>query len=109
MPRADLSRGSKVSPQNCLLNHYSVHDLRAFAKRAGHQIVGVFKETASGAKNDRVERMKVMALPRPGRSTPSLSPSCRAGDEAPQDLVQTLDDLHSWMTSGPPIRRPSGC
>ena len=27
-------------------------DLRAFAKRAGHKIVAVFKETASGAKND---------------------------------------------------------
>src|SRR5262245_65821966 len=37
-------------------------DLRAFARRAGHHIVGVFKETASGAKNDRVERKKVMAL-----------------------------------------------
>jgi hypothetical protein len=37
-------------------------DLRAFARRAGHHIVGVFKETASGAKNDRVERMKVMRL-----------------------------------------------
>jgi putative DNA-invertase from lambdoid prophage Rac len=42
-------------------------DLRAFARRAGHKVVGVFKETASGAKNDR--------------PTP--------------DLVQTLDDLHS--------------
>jgi putative DNA-invertase from lambdoid prophage Rac len=31
-------------------------DLRAFAKRAGHHIVGVFKETASGAKNDSVSR-----------------------------------------------------
>jgi Resolvase, N terminal domain len=29
---------------------------------AGHHIVGVFKETASGAKNDRAERQKVMAL-----------------------------------------------
>jgi len=37
-------------------------DLRSFARRAGHHIVGVFKETASGAKNDRVERKKVMAL-----------------------------------------------
>jgi predicted site-specific integrase-resolvase len=37
-------------------------DLRAFARRAGHHIVGVFKETASGAKNDRIERKKVMAL-----------------------------------------------
>src|SRR5262245_42786697 len=37
-------------------------DLRAFTRRAGHRIVGVFKETASGAKNDRPERKKVMAL-----------------------------------------------
>jgi predicted site-specific integrase-resolvase len=37
-------------------------DLRTFAKRAGHRIVGVYKETASGTKNDRVERKKVMAL-----------------------------------------------
>jgi DNA invertase Pin-like site-specific DNA recombinase len=37
-------------------------DLRAFAKRAGHKVVAVFKETASGAKDDRVERKKVMAL-----------------------------------------------
>jgi putative DNA-invertase from lambdoid prophage Rac len=37
-------------------------DLRAFAKRAEHEIVAVFRETASGAKNDRAERKKVMAL-----------------------------------------------
>ena len=42
-------------------------DLRAFAKRAGHKIVGVFKETASGARNDRIERKKVMALARKSR------------------------------------------
>jgi putative DNA-invertase from lambdoid prophage Rac len=39
-------------------------DLRAYAKRAGHRIVGVFKETASGARADRAERSKVMALAR---------------------------------------------
>ena len=36
--------------------------MRAFAKRARHRVAGVFKETASGAKNDRVERKRVMAL-----------------------------------------------
>jgi Resolvase, N terminal domain len=36
--------------------------LRTFAKRSGHHIVAVFKETASGAKNDRKERKKVTAL-----------------------------------------------
>ena len=37
-------------------------DLRAFAKKAGYKIVGVWKETASGAKDDRAERKKVLAL-----------------------------------------------
>jgi putative DNA-invertase from lambdoid prophage Rac len=39
-------------------------DLRAFAKRAGHKIVAVFKETASGPDNGRPERAKVLALAR---------------------------------------------
>lgn len=37
-------------------------DLRAFAERAGYAVVGVFKETGSGVKLDRIERRKVMAL-----------------------------------------------
>jgi len=37
-------------------------DLRAFANKAGYKIVGVWKETASGAKDDRPERKEVLAL-----------------------------------------------
>src|SRR5713226_4211728 len=37
-------------------------DLRAFAKKAGYKIVGVWKETASGSKDERAERKKVLAL-----------------------------------------------
>jgi putative DNA-invertase from lambdoid prophage Rac len=37
-------------------------DLRAFAKKAGYKVVGVWKETASGAKLERAERKKVLAL-----------------------------------------------
>jgi len=37
-------------------------ELRAFAKKAGYKIVGVWKETASGAKDDRVQRKEVLAL-----------------------------------------------
>jgi hypothetical protein len=33
-----------------------------FARRTGHHIIAVCKETASGAKIDRVQRKKVMAL-----------------------------------------------
>ena len=34
-------------------------DLRAFAKKAGYKIVGVWKQIASGAKQERAERKKV--------------------------------------------------
>jgi len=37
-------------------------DLRAFAKKAGYKVVGVWKETASRAKQERAERKKVLAL-----------------------------------------------
>jgi putative DNA-invertase from lambdoid prophage Rac len=35
-------------------------DLRAFAKKAWYKIVGVWQETASGAKDDRAERKDVL-------------------------------------------------
>lgn len=38
------------------------HELRTFAARAGYEIVGIWKETASGVRQDRVKRQKVMAL-----------------------------------------------
>jgi putative DNA-invertase from lambdoid prophage Rac len=37
-------------------------DLTTFAARAGYEISGFFKETGSGAKLDRAERKKMMAL-----------------------------------------------
>ena len=37
-------------------------DLRAFAKKAGYKVAGVWKETASGTKDERAERKKVLAL-----------------------------------------------
>ena len=43
-------------------------DLFAFAARAGYDVVGVWKETASGAKDDRAERKKVLALVAAGQS-----------------------------------------
>ena len=74
-------------------------DLRAFAKRAGHKIVAVFTETASGAKNDRVERKKVMALAQAREIDAILVSELSRWGRSTQDLVQTLDDLHSWKVS----------
>jgi len=74
-------------------------DLRAYAERAGHRIVGVFKETASGARNDRAERSKVMALARAREIDAVLVTELSRWGRSTQDLVQTLDDLHSWKVS----------
>jgi putative DNA-invertase from lambdoid prophage Rac len=74
-------------------------DLRAFAKRAGHEIVAVYKETASGAKNDRAERKKVMALAQARKIDAILVTELSRWGRSTQDLVQTLDDLHSWKVS----------
>jgi DNA invertase Pin-like site-specific DNA recombinase len=74
-------------------------DLRAFAKRAGHEIVAVFKETASGAKNDRPERLKAMALAKAHEINAILVTELSRWGRSTQDLVQTLDDLHSWKVS----------
>src|SRR6516164_8437343 len=65
-------------------------ELRAFAKRAGHKIVGVFKETASGARNDRVERNKVMALARNHEIDAILVTELSRWGRSTQDLVSTL-------------------
>jgi putative DNA-invertase from lambdoid prophage Rac len=73
-------------------------DLRAFVKRAGHKIVAVFKETASGAKNDRLKR-KTMALAQAHEIDAILVTELSRWGRSTQDLVQTLDDLHGWKTS----------
>ena len=74
-------------------------DLRAFAKRGKHRIVGIFKETASGAKNDRAERAKVMALAQARQIDAVLVTELSRWGRSTQDLVQTLDNLHSWKVS----------
>jgi DNA invertase Pin-like site-specific DNA recombinase len=74
-------------------------DLCGYANRAGHIIVGVFKETASGARNDRVERAKVMALAQARKIDAILVTELSRWGRSTQDLVQTLDDLHGWKVS----------
>jgi putative DNA-invertase from lambdoid prophage Rac len=74
-------------------------DLKAFARRSGHKIVAVFKETASGADDDRPERKKVMALARAREIDAILVTELSRWGRSTQDLVRTLDDLHGWKVS----------
>jgi putative DNA-invertase from lambdoid prophage Rac len=74
-------------------------ELRAFAERAGHQVVGVFIEKASGVRNDRQERKKVLVLARGRQINAILVTELSRWGRSTQDLVQTLDDLYAWGVS----------
>ncbi len=70
-------------------------DLRAFAEsRAGHKIVAVFKDTASGADNVRPERAKDPGVARAHEIDAILVTELSRWGRSTQDLVQTIDDLH---------------
>ena len=74
-------------------------DLLAFATRAGQEVVGVWKETASGAKQDRLERQKVMALAQARSIEAIVVTELTRWGRSTIDLVHTLNDLQAWGVS----------
>src|SRR6202167_1542201 len=74
-------------------------DLRAFAERAAYEVVGVFKETGSGAKLDRVERRKVMALAQARQVDAVLVTELSRWGRSTTDLLATLKELEARRVS----------
>jgi putative DNA-invertase from lambdoid prophage Rac len=74
-------------------------DLRAFAERAGYEVIGVFKETGSGAKLDRIERRKVMALAQAHRVDAVLVTELSRWGRSTLDLLETLRELEARRVS----------
>lgn len=74
-------------------------DLLEFAGRAGYEVVGIWKETASGARQDRAERRKVMALAQARRIDVILVTELSRWGRSTIDLVHTLHDLQAWGVS----------
>jgi putative DNA-invertase from lambdoid prophage Rac len=74
-------------------------DLRAFAKRRGYAIAGVWKETASGTKDDRVHRKAVLSLAQAGDIDVILVTELTRWGRSTLDLFHTLNDLQSWGVS----------
>jgi putative DNA-invertase from lambdoid prophage Rac len=85
-----------TSDQSC---ERQEQDLKAFAKRVGYKVIATFKETASGADDDRPERSKVMALARAREIDAILVTELSRWGRSTQDLVRTLDDLHGSKVS----------
>lgn len=74
-------------------------DLTAFATRAGYNVVKVFKETGSGAKLDRAERRKIMALAQARQIDAVLVTELSRWGRSTVDLLNTLRELESWKVS----------
>jgi putative DNA-invertase from lambdoid prophage Rac len=76
-----------------------VSELREFATRSNYCVEEVFIETASGAKNDRKERAKVMLLARQRKIQAVLVSEMSRWGRSTQDLLSTLEELASWNCS----------
>ena len=85
-----------TSDQTCARQE---RDLGAFAKKAGYKIAGVWKETASGAKDDRAERKEVLALAQARKIDVILVTEFTRWGRSMLDLFHTLQDLQAWGVS----------
>ena len=74
-------------------------DLRAYAQKAGYEVVGVWKETASGSKNNRVERKKVMNKAQSREIDGVLITELTRWGRSTIDLITTLQNLAHWRVS----------
>jgi putative DNA-invertase from lambdoid prophage Rac len=94
--RAALYCRVSTADQSCARQE---RDLIAFAARAGYDVVGVFKETGSGAKLDRAERRKVMALAQRREIDAVLVTELSRWGRSTLDLLHTLKELETWRVS----------
>ncbi len=94
--RAALYCRVSTADQSCARQE---RDLAAFAARAGYEVVGVFKETGSGAKLDRIERRNVMALAQRREIDAVLVTELSRRGRSTLDLLHTLKQLETWRVS----------
>jgi putative DNA-invertase from lambdoid prophage Rac len=73
--------------------------LEAFADRAGYEVVATFTETASGTRNDRQERAKVMAMAQARKIDAVLVTELTRWGRSTIDLLSTLQELHNQRVS----------
>lgn len=74
-------------------------DLLTLAMRAGYEVVGIYKETGSGARLDRAERKKVMALAQARRIDAVLVTELSRWGRSTMDLLHTLRELEARRVS----------
>lgn len=96
MERIAIYTRVSTDDQDC---QRQLHDLRSLALQSGGEIVLEVTEVASGSRNDRAERAKVIELARQRKITHVLVTELSRWSRSVQDLLLTLDKLASWGVS----------
>ena len=94
--RAAIYARVSTSDQSC---ERQVTELTAFAERGGYDVVGVFKETASGAFANRVARNRALNLAQARQIDAILVSELSRWGRSTQDLLDTLNRLAGWKVS----------
>lgn len=75
------------------------HDLAAYAQKAGWEVVGVWKETASGSKDGRQKRNEVIALAQARKIDLVLVTELTRWGRSTLDLIGSLQQLNRFGVS----------
>jgi|TARA_R100000935_G_scaffold6374_1_gene13921 putative DNA-invertase from lambdoid prophage Rac len=94
--RAAIYARVSTSDQSC---ERQISELTAFAERGGYDVVGVFKETASGASANRIARNRVLDLAQARHIDAILVSELSRWGRSTKDLLDTLNRLAGWKVS----------
>ena len=94
--RAAIYARISTPDQSC---ERQVPELTAFAERSGYDVVGIFKETASGASANRAARNRIIDLAQARQADAILVTELSRWGRSTQDLLDTLNRLAGWKVS----------
>ena len=94
-PAAIYARVS-TADQSC---DRQVSDLTEFARRCGYDVVGVFKETASGASAKRKVRQQIIDLAQARKIDAILVTELSRWGRSTRDLLGSMEQLGTWNVS----------
>ncbi len=94
--RAVLYSRVSTADQSCSRQE---RDLASFAERAGYEVLGTYKENASGVRLDRVERRGVLALAQRHEIDALLVTELSRWGRSTTDLLASLKELEARRVS----------
>ena len=94
--RAAIYARVSTTDQSC---ERQIAELTAFAGRSGFEVLGIFKETASGTRNNRLARNRVLQPAQARRIYAVLVTELSRWGHSTQDLLDRLYKLAGWKVS----------